>query len=166
MGRAFVLVGAPAMGKSSLLREIPSVIELATCIDLENASASTSTETLLSFVEDVMRITWRGPLFVGCGNVNPMGFAEIGFEVIGLHHENEAQYRQRMRDRDLANGWGTQGDFWASHRRLLTESMPARDIQPFMVDTCHSELDGQIDKTIRMIAKKFDLPTMPRKPLN
>ncbi|MBB3209427.1 hypothetical protein FHS27_005267 [Rhodopirellula rubra] len=45
---------------------------------------------------------------------------------------------------------------------VWAQEMPARNIQPFMVDTCHSELDGQIDRTIRIIAINFDLPTMPR----
>lgn len=161
MNSRFVLVGPPAMGKSSLLRFIPSIVERSTCIDLENTAFPRDPDSLKRLARDLIGVGWTMPLFLGNAAADSVDLALLGYQVIALHHDDHEQYKQRMIARDSKSGSASQGDHWEHHRWLFHEEMPRRKIEPFFVDTLDPEFDDNIHATIRHIANRFQLKPWP-----
>jgi hypothetical protein len=108
----FVIVGPPAMGKSTLLRLIPSVIRFATAIDLELLMKCNSGEergSVHAHVRHISAMPWNGPLFLGNAAAYFPFISSLGFRVIALHHPDHKKYLEWMNGRDRREGQPNQG---------------------------------------------------------
>jgi len=157
MNSRFVIVGAPAMGKSNLLRFIPSIIYRATCIDLEHTGFPTDQQRLKDFAEHLIGAGWTRPLFLGNAAANSIELALLGYQVIALHHNDHDRYLEHMEKRDQERGSSFQGDHWEYHRNIFHEEMPNQGIKPLIVDTLNKAYHEQPRKTIEYIASELEL---------
>lgn len=161
MDSRFVIVGPPAMGKSSLLRYIPSFVYRSTCIDLENTAFPRDPDSLKRLARHLIGVGWTSPLFLGNAAADSVDLALLGYQVIALHHNDREQYLQRMAERDSERGSPSQGDHWKHHQWLFHEEMPRRKIKPFLVDTLDPQFDGDVHGTIQHIVNHFHLKPWP-----
>ena len=105
----FIVFGAPASGKSTLLNYLPQH-GYCTSIDLENVGGKEANyevpldqrnETLkrLCFLRALINVDFQKPLFVGSADIDAAAFPQ-GWKVIVLHHQNREGYLAWAKRRD------------------------------------------------------------------
>ncbi len=150
----FLIVGAPGMGKTTLLAKLPTIICRATCIDLENCQSPCDREFLHRLTSSILLGNWQNPIFFGNAAADACQLAELGLSIIALHCPYRDRYLEQMKSRDRQYRQASQGDaHWEYHRELFEETMTKRNIQPFMLDS----VTMNEDEAIRAIASYFDL---------
>lgn len=150
----FLIVGAPGMGKTTLLAKLPTIICRATCIDLENCQSPCDREFLHRLTSSILLGNWQNPIFFGNAAADACQLAELGLSIIALHCPYRDRYLEQMKSRDRQYRQASQGDaHWEYHRELFEETMPKRNIQPFMLDS----VTMNEDEAIRAIATHYDL---------
>src|SRR3569623_282766 len=93
----FVLFGPPACGKSTLLEYLPLVCPSSTAIDLEHLHGDCALR--LAFLKSISHLRFKGPLFIGCADIDPKDLPP-GYEVILLLHSDRFEYQQRVNRRN------------------------------------------------------------------
>lgn len=71
----FLILGPPGPGKSTLLQHLPAFSKHLTAFDLENVQASPAER--LAIMQQLCALKFKGPLFIGCADVNAVNFPQI-----------------------------------------------------------------------------------------
>jgi len=152
----FLLVGPPAMGKSTILRLIPSVLDRATAIDLEHIGNAHNKELMHSLAGAWERLPWNGPLFLGCAAADSRVIAKYGFTVVALFHDDHQEYLDWMNERDSRESQASQGDHWQYHNDLFEEFATTLEDRYYRISPILEFRSSKIE-LIKSLASRYSL---------